>query len=397
MHTYNSDGSPKGAGISISNKTANGWSVPQDVKIDNYYNKGGSNEFCMSADRKVFLFAIKRDDTYGDNDLYVSFLKDNGEYTEPKNLGSTVNTSAWEISPFLAADGVTLYFGSPGHPGYGSTDIFVTKRLDSTWTKWSEPQNMGPDINSSSWDAYFSIPASGNYAYVVSDKESIGGIDIFRIKLPNALKPKPVVLVYGKVLNSKTNEPVDANIAYNILSTNKEVGIAISNIKDGSYKIVLPADEVYSFLAKKENFYSVAENIDLKNITEYKEIERNLYLAPIEIGETIRLNNLFFDFNKSNIRTESFAELDRILKLLNDNPNMTVEIAGHTDNVGTDAYNLKLSGDRANAVKTYLLGKGIAAERISSKGYGKSKPCVPNTTEEGRQKNRRVEFTILKK
>jgi hypothetical protein len=151
MHTYNPDGTPKGSGVSTATKTNDGWSVPVDLKVANYYNKGASNEFCVSADGKVLIMAIQRDDTYGSNDIYASFLQDNGEYTEPKNLGSTINTDAWEASPFLAADGVSLYFSTARHPGYGSADIFVSKRLDSTWTNWSVPQNMGPDINSSGW------------------------------------------------------------------------------------------------------------------------------------------------------------------------------------------------------------------------------------------------------
>jgi outer membrane protein OmpA-like peptidoglycan-associated protein len=398
MHTYNTDGSPKGAGFSMTTKTANGWSGPVDLKVKNYYNKGASNEFCFSADRKVLLMSIRRDETFGENDIYASFLQENGEFSEPKNLGNTVNTFAWECSPFLAPDGVTLYYSTAGYPGFGNADIFMTRRLDSTWTNWSTPINMGPDINSSNWEAYYSVAASGKYAYVVSTQNGIeGSLDIYQVKLPEVLKPKPVVLVYGKVLNSKTKELLESNINYNILATNKEIGIASSGVKDGSYKIVLPAGEVYSFLAKKNGFYSVSENLDVSKITEYKELERNLYLAPIEVGGTIRLNNLFFDFNKSSLRKESYPELDRVIKLLNENSQMEIEISGHTDNVGTDEINNKLSQDRSMSVKTYILSKGITSERIISKGYGKTKPVADNKTEEGRQRNRRVEFTILKK
>jgi outer membrane protein OmpA-like peptidoglycan-associated protein len=398
MHTYNSDGSPKGPGFSMTTKTANGWSVPVDLKVINYYNRAGANEFCFSADRKVLLMSIRRDETFGENDIYASFLQENGEFSEPKNLGNTVNTFAWESSPFLAPDGVTLYYSTAGYPGFGNADIFMTRRLDSTWTNWSTPLNMGPDINSSNWEAYYSVAASGKYAYVVSEQNGIeGSLDIFQVKLPEVLKPKPVVLIYGKVLNSKTKEPLESNINYNILATNKEMGIASSGVKDGSYKIVLPAGEVYSFLAKKNGFYSVSENIDVSKITAYKELERDLYLAPLEVGGTIRLNNLFFDFNKSSLRKESYPELDRVIKLLNENLQMEIEISGHTDNVGSDEINNKLSQDRSMSVKAYILSKGIASERIISKGYGKTKPVADNVSEEGRQKNRRVEFTILKK
>lgn len=395
MHTYNPDGSPKGDGLSIATKTIEGWSIPQDLTVINYYNKASTNEFCMSADCQVLLMAVQRNDSKGLKDIYVSFRNVKGEYSEPKNLGNTVNTYASEASPFLAADEASLYFSSAGHPGFGSADIFVTKRLDSTWTNWSVPQNMGPGINSPAWEAYYSIPASGLYAYVVSQEHSLGETDIFRIKLPEALKPRPVVLIYGKVLNSKTKEPLESNIYYNILSGNKLSGIAMSNVKDGAYKIVLPAGEAYSFIAKKEEFYSVGENIDVSALRTYKEIERNLFLAPIEVGETILLNNLFFDFNKSDLRNESTAELERMVALLSEHPDMTVEISGHTDNTGNDTYNNKLSIDRATAVREFILKKGIQAERIRARGYGSARPSASNNAESGRQKNRRVEFTIL--
>ena len=395
MHRYHPDGAPKDAGFSVTHRIAEGWSPPQDLHVRNYYNKGASNEFCFSADRKVLVMAIQRDDTYGENDIYVSFLQPTGEFSEPLNLGPTVNTFAWEASPFLAPDGVTLYFSTAG---YGNNDIFMTQRLDSTWTKWSIPLNMGPAINSAEWDAYYTVAASGKFAFVASRQGGIeNSLDLFYVKLPQALKPRPVVLIHGKVLNSKTRTPLGSNINYNILSTNKEVGIASSNEKDGSYKIILPAGETYSFLAQKDGFYSVGENIDVTKVSVYTEIQRDLLLAPIEVGEAIRLNNLFFDFNKALLRKESFPELGRVIELLKKNPTMKIEIAGHTDNVGADDINNKLSNERANAVKQYLNVNGIDANRISSRGYGKTKPIAENTSDEGRQKNRRVEFTILSK
>jgi outer membrane protein OmpA-like peptidoglycan-associated protein len=398
MHTYNTDGTPKGAGFSVSHKTLEGWSMPEDIKVDNYYNTGQYNEFCFSPDRKILISGVTRDDTHGMNDLYVSFLKDDGTYTEPKNLGSTVNTFSQESSPFLAADGITMYYSTAGLPGYGNADIFMTRRLDSTWVNWSPPQNMGPDLNSAGWEAYYSVAASGRYAFVISTDNTIeNSPDLFSVKLPQALRPRPVVLVYGKVLNSKTKTALQARINYNILSTNKEVGLASSAPADGTYKIALPAGEAYSFLASREGFYPVSENMDLSKITEYKEIERDLYLAPLEVGEIIRLNNLFFDFNKSVLRNESVAELERVVKLLAGNPTMSIEIAGHTDSVGDDAVNNKLSLDRATSVKLYLQKQGITPTRIVARGYGKTKPVAVNTTDDGRQKNRRVEFVIVSK
>jgi outer membrane protein OmpA-like peptidoglycan-associated protein len=391
MHKYKPDGEPGGSGFSITHRTADGWEVPQDIDMEDY-KSNGQVSFCMSADRKALIMSVVRDENLGMHDLWVSFhLKDN-QWSKPMNLGKDINTEADEITPFLAADGVSLYFSTNGLPGYGGQDIFVSRRLDDTWTKWSTPQNLGNSINSKGWDAYYRLPASGKYAYMTNDSK--GNLDIVRIKLPQAAKPKPVILVSGKVYNSKTKEPLSANISYNNLKTDKELGIAISNPKDGSYKIVLPAGNNYGFLASKETFISVSENIDASKITEYKEITRDLYLSPIEVGQVIRLNNIFFDTGKFDLRPESYGDLNRLIKVLEENPNMTILVAGHTDNVGVPQANLELSKNRAKAVRDYLIKKGIKAERLTFDGFGANKPTDTNATEAGKQRNRRVEFTI---
>ncbi|MGN6646166.1 MAG: OmpA family protein [Cytophaga sp.] len=394
MNQYNEDGTQKSSGVSFSYRTESGWSLPKDILIKNFYNRTNTNEYSLSADRKVLFMSLQRDDSKGDKDIYVSFLQADGSFSEPLNLGNTINTSKGELTPFIAADGITLYFATYGHPTYGSADIYMSRRLDSTYTNWSEPLNLGPEINSSSWDAYYSVQASGDYAYMVTGENTIGSIDIIRIALPQSAKPKPVVIVSGKVLHVTTKAPLKADIQYIDLKTGKEVGIATSDPKTGSYKIVLPAGANYGFLAHKENFFSVSDNIDLTTLTSYKEIERNLYMAPLITGQTIRLNNLFFDFGKSDLRKESYAELNRTAELMKEHPTMTIEISGHTDNVGSETDNLVLSENRAKAVLNYLTSKGIAAERIKSKGYGKTKPVSTNDTDEGRQLNRRVDFTI---
>jgi outer membrane protein OmpA-like peptidoglycan-associated protein len=385
-----------GQGFSISTRTKDGWSVPKDLLVEGFKNKNKYGEFCMSADQKTMIHAIESDETLGDQDLYVSFKKAGGTWTKPKNLGKTINTSKSENSPFLASDGITLYFSTNGRPGYGQNDIFLSRRLDDTWTNWSEPENLGSSVNTPEMDAYFTIPASGEYAYLVSANKSLGQADIWKLKMPEALKPRPVVLVYGKVLNLTTKEPIQANITYRLLETDEEVGTASSDPKDGSYKIILPAGQAYSFMAMKENIYTESENIDLKGVKEYKEMERNLYLVEIQVGSKVVMNNLFFVTGKSEINKWSYPELERLIDLMKKHKTMEIEIDGHTDDKGTDKINNALSLERANAVKDYLIGKGVEASRLQSKGYGKTKPLVPNTTEEGRQKNRRVDFTILK-
>lgn len=392
---YNADGSPAGAGFSYTRRMGGGWEVPKTIEVRNYYNDNQYTESCLSSTRKVMLSTLERKDTYGSKDIYVTFLQEDSTWSEPKNIGGVLNTKESESSPFLAADDVTLYFSTAGHPGFGSNDIFVTRRLDDTWLNWSEPLNLGPQVNSPNWDAYYTIPASGAFAYVVSESFFEGDLDIFRINIPESAKPKAVTLVYGKVLNAKTKEPLAAEIRYADLESDKEIGRATSLASDGSYKIVLTSGRSYSFLASKNNFVTVSDNLDIGGSTDYQEIERNLYLAPIEVGQTILIKNIFFDFGKASLREASFPDLNRLVTLLNQYPAMKVEISGHTDNVGSDEANQGLSQNRAKAVVDYLLSKNIDASRLVAKGYGKTKPVATNSTDEGRQQNRRVEFTIL--
>ncbi|HET9053055.1 MAG TPA: OmpA family protein, partial [Cyclobacteriaceae bacterium] len=269
----------------------------------------------------------------------------------------------------------------------------VTQRLDDTWEKWTEPQNLGPDLNTPQWDAYYTFTADGSYVYFVSGGRN-GSSDLYRKKLPEGARPDPVVIIKGRVLDAKTSKPLAASISYQNLLTNKNLGIANANSIDGQYSIVLQSGNNYEFFADAPDYYPISENIDLSKLHEFKEITRDLYLAPIEKGLAIRLNNLFFDFNKSDLKNESIAELERLAGLLKKNPAMKIEIAGHTDNVGTDAYNNPLSMKRAQAVLAYLTGHGIEAARLSAKGYGKTKPLQAGDSEEIRKLNRRVEFMI---
>ena len=394
---YTSDGKSYGDGFSITHRENKGWSFPETVVVDDYYNDNDYNNFCLSADRKTLILAIERKDTYGEKDLYVSFLKKDKTWSAPKNMGTTINTYGNEGTPFLAADGKTLYFSTNGKPGYGSSDIFLSRRKNDSWTSWTEPLNLGPQINTKDWDAYYTIPASGEYAYLVSADHSIGEADIFRVKVAESAKPEPVVIIHGKVLDKTTNQPLSATIDYHNLSTGEEAGIARSNPSDGSYKIVLPYGKAYGFLAEKTNFLSESDNIDLTTVKQYIEIERNLYLSPIEIGKSITLQNVFFERSKADLLPDSHAELDRLVKVLSDNPQLKIELLGHTDNVGDPALNIKLSEDRVTTIKNYLISKNISAKRLSGKGYGGSKPIASNATEETRKLNRRVEFIITGK
>lgn len=384
-------------GISISYRTASGWSIPKKIEIKNFYNHNQYESYCPSGDRNIIIMSVQRDDSYGQKDLYVSFKNADGTYTEPKNMGTDLNTYENEGTPFLASDNRTLYFYTYGKPGYGSADIFVTKRLDDTWTKWSEPKNMGHKINTKDWDTYFSISAKGDYAYLVSTDASLGNEDIFEIKLQEEARPDPVVLISGFVYNKKTNAPIEANIVYEDLTTGKVLGRASSSPTTGEYKIVIPYGKSYSFRATSKKFVSISENIDITEKKEYQEINKNLYLAPVEEEQVINLNNIFFERGKAVILKQSYFELSRLYDILVENPTMEIQINAHTDNKGNAAKNLKLSEERAQEVKKYLTDRGIDANRLKTKGFGGTIPIASNATEVTRRLNRRVEFIILKK
>jgi outer membrane protein OmpA-like peptidoglycan-associated protein len=394
-NTYNADGSSLGTGVSIAVKRNGEWSVPVEQRIDGYVNRNQFSSFFLTPDGTRLIMALENDESQGDKDFFISSLKEDNTWSKPQRLCDAVNSFGADFAPFLAADGKTLFFASDGRAGYGSSDVYVTKRLDDTWLNWSEPKNLGTEINTSDWEAYYCIPAKGNYAYMVSTgrQDGIGSDDIYRIKVAEDLMPDPVILVSGHVYNKKTGERIEAEISYGSLEDTIHAGRAFSTVKDG-FALALPKGNWYGFQARAAGFIPVSENLDLKNLSSYAEKEINLYLVPIEKGQVVRLNNIFFDFGKASLRETSDNELERLVKLLRENPGMKIEIGGHTDNKGSDAFNLQLSNDRARAVADFILSKGIAGERITYKGYGETKPVAGNDTDEGTQMNRRVEFTI---
>jgi OOP family OmpA-OmpF porin len=396
------DGDYVGNGVSMSYLKANGaWSKPQMLKIKNYYKYDRGHQYgaTMAHDARTLLLYMTEEKGGYNNDIYVCFLEKDGTWTEPKTLGKKIDLPNYdEMAPYLAADGVTLYFSSNRPGGVGDNDIWMTKRLDSTWQKWSDPVNLGEPINTPDWDAFFTLDAGGEYAYMTSSANSIGESDIVRVKLLEKERPNPVVLVSGNVYNKKTKQPLSASLVYETLPDGTEAGNGLSNPDDGSFKIVLPYDKNYLIRATADKFFAQSENLNLDSLIKagYKEIHKDLYLVPIEIGQVVRLNNVFFDFDKWDLRPESFVELDRVVKLMTENPALEIEMSAHTDARGSDDYNFKLSDNRARSVMEYILSKGIAANRITSHGYGESKPVATNDTDEGRQLNRRVEFTIMK-
>lgn len=395
LYHYISDGVIK-PGFSISSlDQAGNWSKPEPQFIENFSNKSNKSSYYLSNDGQTMVLDIQGDDSYGMQDLYVCFKKSDGSWTQLKNLGPAINTPEYEFSPFLASDNVTLFFASSGHGGLGSVDIFVSQRIDDSWQEWSKPVNLGPAINTPGLDAYFSIPASGDYAYYTSTQKSFGGHDIMKIQLPKDLCPKPVVFIKGQIIN-KSSKKYPSKIKYETLHDGITVGSAEIQ-DDGTYSIILPAGTKYGVFAESQDFLSVNQNIDLTLLPAYKEITQFVEVVPIEAGAHIVMNNIFFDTGNFNIKSESYPELKRIIDLMKKYQTMNVEITGHTDNMGSEAANQKLSLARAKSVMDYIISGGIPSNRITSIGHGTKFPIAKNDTDENRSKNRRVEFHILKK
>lgn len=398
---YIDGGKKMQAGVSMSSNVGGSWTKPVALNIKNDYNFHEKANYFLTNNRKTLIMSVQREDSKGDRDLYVSFMQDDSVWTEPLSLGAVINTAGEESAPFLAIDDKTLYFSSNGFSGYGGTDIYVSKRLDDTWTNWSEPENLGPDINSPQEDLFFNIPANSEYAYY-SRGVAENNTDIFRIKLPIMRSPEVWVTVKGKLVDAKTGQPLGAKIIYERLPDGTDVGIAQSDPNTGEYEIKLPAGHLYGIRAEAKDHISESQNLDLRNATGDTIVtNQNFNLAPIEVKPIeadviVTMNNIFFDFDKVTLKPESFPELDRIVDLLGQRATLTIEIAGHTDATGPENYNMDLSKRRALAVQKYILGKGVDKERVSLAYFGETKPVETNETIEGRRKNRRVEFKIIK-
>lgn len=394
MNKYHKNGKLS-SGISHSIKSAGVWSFPEEVKIENYYNQSPNAEFALSPDGNIMIMSIQRKNTTGKRDLYVSF-KRNDIWTEPKNLGKTINTIEHEMTPFLAADTKTLYFSTRGFPGFGDNDIFKSQRLDDTWTKWTEPENLGPAINTPKWDGYFTLPASGEYAYICSYNGNTNKEDIFKLILPKSARPEPVIMVMGDVLNTTEQEP----IACKILTTLRKSNLKEERIyepSNGKFNFVFPLGEIIEIEPVAQGYLAMTETLDFSTEKKYREITLNLHLIPLEVGNKGLLNSLTFSQGEAKLQSAAFKDLDRIIQAMYDFPTLEILFEGHTDNQGVAELNLKLSEDRVSIVKKYMISKGIAANRIKTKGWGQTRPIANNSTEDKRKLNRRVEFTIIKK
>jgi outer membrane protein OmpA-like peptidoglycan-associated protein len=261
--------------------------------------------------------------------------------------------------------------------------------------RWSTPVNMGRPLNTADDDTYFTIGGSGEVGYFSSTRGNGEEENLYAIDIPEEMRPTPTVIVSGVVSNAKSGERVGAYVLVEDLNSGELIAVNKSNSVTGKYLIVLPAGRNYSVSANKEGFFFYSQTFDISDNAKYQEIKKDIGLKPIEKGAKVVLNNIFFETGKATLSPESRLELDKAFDLMKKNPSMVIEVGGHTDNVGDDNSNMKLSHDRSRSVREYLVKAGIAPTRIQAKGYGESSPIASNDTEEGRRANRRTEFIIL--
>jgi len=393
-NVYGKDGTmEKGVSFSFLLRTGE-WSFPKALKILNFKNKSEFSEYTLAPNGKVLVMTTETKDTYGGKDIYVSFLNADDSWSEPKNVGPVVNTGEAESTPFIAPDGVTMYFSSSGHVGYGNNDIFLCRRLDDTWQNWSVPENLGPIINTPQWDGYFSVSAKGDYAYFSSTENSIGAEDIYRIKIPEKARPLTLIQLTGQVINQKTKEPMAARL---LIKSKFNPSDTLSIDYDpyvGDYSFMWPAKKAFTVQIKKAGYFSKVEHFDFTSEKNFLLVNRNFFLQTVEKNKAYALANISFDQGKADLKPGFEAELEKVIAILSDNSQYTLLLEGHTDNQGDWNDNLKLSLERVENVKAYLVSKGVDANRIETKGWGGSRPLANNFVEETRKNNRRVEFTI---
>mgnify|MGYP000010491613 FL=1 len=394
-NVYGKDGTmEKGVSFSFLLRTGE-WSFPKALKILNFKNKSEFSEYTLAPNGKVLLMTTETKDSYGGKDIYVSFLNSDDSWSEPKNIGPVVNTGEAESTPFIAPDGVTMYFSSSGHVGYGNNDIFLSRRLDDTWQNWSTPENLGPIVNTPQWDGYFSVSAKGDYAYFSSTENSIGAEDIYRIKIPDKARPLTLVQLTGQVINQKTKEPMAARI---LIKSKLNPSDTLSIDYDpyvGDYSFMWPAKKAFSVQIKKAGYFSKVENFDFTAEKNFSLVNRNFFLQVVEKNKAIALANMNFDQGKAELKPGFESELEKVIAILAENSQVKLLLEGHTDNQGDWNDNLKLSLERVENVKAYLVSQGVDAGRIQTKGWGGSKPLANNLLEDTRKNNRRVEFTLL--
>ena len=394
------DGSQGSCDLYWSQLKNTGWTqpVPFSASIN---SSDWDAQPCISADGKTLFFSSMRPGGKGGRDLWFTTRQAGGKWSKPENLGATINTDLDEQTPFLHPDGQTLYFTSNGLPGMGENDLYLVRRQpDGTW---GTPQNLGYPINTKANEGTLTVSLDGRTAYFAANRpDSQGGIDIYQFEMPANARPQPVTYARAKVKDAVTGKPLIAKVEFTDLKPGLSY-VSANTKSDGSFLVCLPAGKDYALNVNKEKYLFYSENFNLvESATFDKPFLLNIELQPIgsdpdavaPVSKPIALRNVFFETGSAALLPSSAAELDRLASLLTEVPTLRIQINGHTDNVGDDGSNLKLSEARAKSVYDYLAAKKVAADRLKFKGYGEAQPIETNDTPEGRSRNRRTEFVV---
>jgi len=373
--------------IYIAYKTGNKWTKPVNMgsPVNSKYKE---TQPSLTADGKGLYFVSNRPGGKGKFDIWYSKQLKNGKWSVPENLGDSINTPEDELAPFIHYDGQTLYFSSFGHQGMGGSDMFIARK--NTNGKWSVPENLGYPINTYYNEESIIVSADGKLGFFSSDmKGGYGQKDIYKFELYDAIKPQPVIFAKGIVYNAETKAALQANVKISSL-TDSTVFKTKSDKVNGSFLITLLSGKSYAFNAVKKGFLPYSKNLSMPA----GNIVIKIPLQPVKQGKVFVLHNIFFDVDKYNLKPESKAELELLVQFLKENPDIHLEIQGHTDNTGTYVHNLTLSENRAKAVYKFLINKNISAKRLTYKGFADKKPIADNNTKQGRALNRRTAFKI---
>ncbi|MCB0805102.1 MAG: PD40 domain-containing protein [Bacteroidales bacterium] len=375
----------------ISQRKGLSWSTPRNIgkPVSSRY---WESQPSISADGKTLYFVSNRDSDY---DIWVTRQDDKGRWSLPEMLGPNINTSGYEGSVFIHPDNQTLYFSSDGHVGMGGMDIFYS-RLDSAGN-WGEPTNLGYPINTWKDENSVVISADGELAMFASDrKDGFGGLDLYAFELYKEARPLFVTYLKGTVFDDETSKKLRAAFELTDLETGNVSVTSYSNEETGEFLVALPTDRDYALTVSRPGYLFYSENFNLEGVhSQTDPFIKDIPLKPIKTGESVVLRNIFYETDKYELKEKSRVEMQKLIDLMQQNPELRIEISGHTDNVGMDEYNKVLSRNRAKSVYDYLVENGIDQSRLTYEGYGKTKPVDTNETEEGRANNRRTEFKVL--
>lgn len=386
---------PEGAGscdLYISFLSENGWSTPENLG-SSINSEAWESAPSLSPDKRDLYFASNRPGGFGKSDIYVAHRNADGTWTEPSNAGPQINTAGNESCPFIHADNRSLYFTSDGHPGYGGDDLFLSRKLPGN--KWDTARNLGYPINTIENEGSLIVAADGKTAYYASDRnDSRGGLDLYSFELRPGLRPAKTLWIKGRVLDTETKKGLPSEVELTDLRTGDIVS-RIQTDETGTYLVTLPVGSDYAFNVNRKGYLLYSENFPLANNDPDSTYQIDIPLQPLHPNASVVLRNIFFDVNRYELKPESAAELDKVVAMMENNPTLRVSIIGHTDNSGQQAENMVLSQNRANAVVQYLVSGGIDKKRLSSKGLGPTQPIADNNSEEGRALNRRTEMKVM--